>query len=578
MGYPARQVLRRGAGCAGLVSDQRILYDGNDDLNDFLAPATRGDPTMTAAWTGAPDEWVTTEASFDGYGRATSATDPNGHITTTVYTPATGLPTRVTTTNPLGHVTTTALNRERGQPTAVTDPNGHATTYDYDPLGRIEKVWQPTEPAGGPPSWEFVYNISPTRTRPPVVQTRQLQSGGANPVYLNSFVVYDGHLRARETHTASPAGGRIVVGTRYNTRGLAATASLPFHDGGLPGSGLANPEVFPAENLTKYDDLERPGLAIFLVAGTERWRTTTTYGGDRVTVTPPDGSSSTVTGFDAYERAMWVEEGPERSRTSYVYDATTGPVEAVTDAAGHLTSIGYNDALGRKMSMTDPDLGVWSYTYDPAGNLQTQTDARGQTLWFGYDQLHRPTHQRRTGPTGQVLARWTYDAAGALGLPASSTSYDADRLAYVERVTEYDARNRVTEREWSIPAGVGPTAGTYRMTYGYDAADHPTTTAGVSSSPTCSRPTRPPATESPASVGGHDAHGSRRHRAAHRRRSCVVGDEAPSVVPLRGPRPLRHARVDGADRAGPPRRVGHRLAVRLPRAARLPAHDRGRGG
>ncbi|MGH9242852.1 MAG: RHS repeat domain-containing protein, partial [Acidimicrobiales bacterium] len=468
--YVSREVRRHGAGCAGVASDHRNFYDGHPNYND---PVTVGNPTRTLDWTGTPDVWVETHATFDGYGRPTSATDANGHTSTTSYAPATGLPTQVTVTNPSGHVTTTALNRERGQPTAVTDANGHATTYQYDLLGRVTRVWRPTEPTAGPASWEFAYSIP--RTAPTVVQTRQLQSGGDNPVYLNAFTLYDGQLRVRETQTPSPAGGRVVTGTRYNTRGLGDRVSLPFHSGGTPGAGLVNPATFAAENLTKYDEQERPAIEIFLVQGTERWRTTTTFSGDRITVAPPGGRSPTVTHLDAYDRVRSVDEGLEASRTSYSYDVNTDLLLGVTDPAGNQTSITY-DALGRKTSMTDPDLGVWSYTYDPAGNLLTQTDARGQTVWFGYDHLHRPTHQRRNGPTGQVLARWTYDAAGALGLPASSTSYDADRLAYVERVTGYDARNRVTEREWSIPAGVGPTAGTYRMAFGYDAADHPTTT------------------------------------------------------------------------------------------------------
>ena len=39
-------------------------------------------------------------------------------------------------------------------------------------------------------------------------------------------------------------------------------------------------------------------------------------------------------------------------------------------------------------------MGAWIYTYDAAGNVVTQTDARGVVLWFGsvsYTHLTLPT-------------------------------------------------------------------------------------------------------------------------------------------------------------------------------------------
>jgi YD repeat-containing protein len=45
--------------------------------------------------------------------------------------------------------------------------------------------------------------------------------------------------------------------------------------------------------------------------------------------------------------------------------------------------------MGRKINMTDPDMGYWVYTYDANGNLHTQTDAKGQIITFSYDELNR---------------------------------------------------------------------------------------------------------------------------------------------------------------------------------------------
>lgn len=64
----------------------------------------------------------------------------------------------------------------------------------------------------------------------------------------------------------------------------------------------------------------------------------------------------------------------------------------------------------------DPDAGVWSYGYDAMGSQTSVTDARGTTTYTVYDELGRPRELRRDGPTGPVLATWSYDAAGEKGL------------------------------------------------------------------------------------------------------------------------------------------------------------------
>jgi len=54
--------------------------------------------------------------------------------------------------------------------------------------------------------------------------------------------------------------------------------------------------------------------------------------------------------------------------------------------------MGY-DGFGRKVSMSDPDMGPWSYAYNAAGNLTEQLDANQKRLCFTYDTLDRPTNK-----------------------------------------------------------------------------------------------------------------------------------------------------------------------------------------
>jgi YD repeat-containing protein len=58
---------------------------------------------------------------------------------------------------------------------------------------------------------------------------------------------------------------------------------------------------------------------------------------------------------------------------------TTGP-------AGNVVTATY-DVRGRKIASNDPDLGAWTYAYDTANELVSQTDDRSQTSTFTYATL-----------------------------------------------------------------------------------------------------------------------------------------------------------------------------------------------
>jgi RHS repeat-associated protein len=82
-----------------------------------------------------------------------------------------------------------------------------------------------------------------------------------------------------------------------------------------------------------------------------------------------------------------VRHSGAQSTTTYESDGN-GNLLTVTDDLGNKTSMTY-DRLGRKISMDDPDMGLWGYTYAPSGNLKTQTDARLITTTLTYDDLFR---------------------------------------------------------------------------------------------------------------------------------------------------------------------------------------------
>jgi YD repeat-containing protein len=168
-----------------------------------------------------------------------------------------------------------------------------------------------------------------------------------------------------------------------------------------------------------------------------------------------------------YRGNAWLDNYHELNyqMTQYGYDALNNLTD-VWDAANNHTQMGY-DKLARKTSMSDPDMGAWSYAYDAAGNLITQTNALNQVLWFKYDNLDRPIEKRQTGGSGPLLARYWYDQAGhGAGIGRRTTMTDTTGSA----TWAYDTRGRVTSESKTISGG-----GTFVTQWtGYDAMDRVT--------------------------------------------------------------------------------------------------------
>ncbi len=110
-----------------------FTYDalGNLLQRSIAAPKNDGtSATITRAW-----NWT-----YAPRGRALTAADPNGNVTTTTYYPDNdpdiGKRGNVATvTNAAGHVTAISAYDAAGRPLSITDPNGMATTMAYDARG-----------------------------------------------------------------------------------------------------------------------------------------------------------------------------------------------------------------------------------------------------------------------------------------------------------------------------------------------------------------------------------------------------------------------------------------------------------
>ncbi|GLF93031.1 polymorphic toxin-type HINT domain-containing protein [Streptomyces yaizuensis] len=476
-----------------VITDVRMAYDGKP----YDAAPVKGDATARAVLKkrdAAQAVYLETGSTYDGYGRVLTSTDltadvtvptgkgptrtarTDGRTNTTVYIPASGLPTQVRATTPPADTkvpgsaqTSTQSLGARGLPVRVTDTNGNVTEQTYDALGRSSKVWLADRSTTELPSHEFVYHIQDGK--PSVVVSKTINNTNGQ---ISSQVLYDGLLRERQTQSPGPNGGTILTDVFYDNRGNAVKTFAPYYT-----TQKAKPELFTpdealsveTQTLTTYDGLGRE-TQVRQIAGNSDGgavlsTTTTAYEGDRTTIVPPTGGTTITNLLDGRGRISEVRQHHERSADS-AYDSTryryhpSGQLSTLTSPSGATWSYDY-DQLGRPTESSDPDKGITKSSYDDRGQLLSTTDARSRSLHHIYDNLGRKTELREGSATGTVRAKWVYDTVSqAKGQLAESIRYHKDQ-AYISRVTAYDRLYRPTRTAVVIPGAEGDLLkGTYQ--------------------------------------------------------------------------------------------------------------------
>ncbi|WP_328788156.1 ricin-type beta-trefoil lectin domain protein [Streptomyces sp. NBC_00273] len=465
------------AGTAAMLSDLRTSYDA---LNAFGTAPVKGLPFQVDSNDAAGTGWVTTaKTEYDALGRTVKVYDPAGNPTSTVFTPATGVPFSTKTTNPLGH--TRVVKSDPGRDTVLEDidTNNRKFRQAYDNLGRSKAVWTPSQKTTDPASQTFEYQIS--EHEPPVVTSKTLRDNGS---YATSIAIYDGRLRPRQTQADALGGGRLITDTLYNANGTVRQTNNGYYAEGRPDGKIFVPEsVFHVPNSTKtaYDGLGRPVRATTLYADVAQHSNTSRYEGDWTltrtgmsadgqaplsgsravkTWTDTSGRTSLIQHYTATDLTTWKD-------TAYAYDQR-GKLAKVTDPVGNKWTYTY-DARGRMTSSSDPDMGTASFTYDILDRKVSLTDASGRTQYTAFDALGRTTEIRENAADGPLVAAFTFDTLpGAKGLPVASTRYEGP-TAYTSEVTGYDSESRPTGSKTTIPdvPATKGLAGTYTYSTTY---------------------------------------------------------------------------------------------------------------
>lgn len=501
-----------------VVANSRTFYDNPTLAQTWPQPAAptwpqpapvRGDVSVVqaaSAYSGGYTYKTAAATLYDAYGRPTSVYDPAGSKVTTSFTPVTGLPTKVEVTNPLGHKASTTLQTRRGLAVGTSDPNNITTTARYDALGRLTEGWiAGRDPATKPADVKYSYLLSNATTS--AVQTNKLNESDA---YITSYVIYDSLMRESQTQVSSPLGGRLLTNILYDSHGWAYEKYNVYWDSDsnhFPGPDLVKSPMNQVRNHTRitFDGLGRGILAQSMDRDQVITSTTTVHNGDRTTVIPPSGATTSSTVTDALGRTTALHQytaapqltvpnntftgiyrvtGGTQQTTQFTFDNKGRPHQRV-DTAGNTWTTSYN-LLGQVVTQADPDAGTSTTTYDDAGRVASTTDARGEQLTYSYDALGRKKTQRLSD--GTTLASWTYDSEGvtpalpnSIGKMTSSSSYvqqSGTSYAYTQKSTlGFTKYGQPLDTTTVVPSNEGALAGTYTFKHYYgDSISLPTRT------------------------------------------------------------------------------------------------------
>ena len=410
-------------------------------------------------------------AAYDAHGRMTETTNVAGEKTKTTFTPGNGGPvTRMVTSNPLDWQSTVDVDPAWGSAVKSTDPNGRATETSYDALGRTTGVWAPGRSrAGSPndPNTGYTYTIS--KSAESHITTRTLNPKSK---YDTSYQIIDSLARPRQTQTPAYGGGRILTETFYDSAGRVWKSNgARWESGAVAGTTLVNPEDgdVPSQTRTVFDAAGRTTNHIFLSENVEKWRTVTSYHGEHVRTTPPQGETATTLWSDARGNTtkLWQHHGPTPTggydETRYTYHPT-GRIATVVDPSGNTWNHEY-DIRGRQIQVDDPDRGTTTFEYNGFGDLEKTTDSEDNVLVRTYDRLGRLQTVRDDSLTGPKRAEWVYDSP-AKGL-VRSTSRWVGSNEYKHETFTVNALYQPTQTRVTIPAAEGALAGTYTFKAGY---------------------------------------------------------------------------------------------------------------
>ena len=315
------------------------------------------------------------------------------------------------TTNALGQTFQTVIERHSlyGAPTKVRSATGIVNTTEFDALGR--EIYQESSLASSLGVTTRYLRCHEDKLGCPALTNHLIYTEVNNGA--DTVEYFDVLGRTIRKGSQSFNGQWVFIDTHYNALGLTQKISEPYFYGSSPEYWTETPE---------YDLLSRPlsikapdGSTTFIEYQNHQMVTTNALGQKKTERKTPTGD------------LVYVKDHLNNIIT-YQYDSNGNMTDTVvsssdTNKSAH-TKIVY-DVLGRKISMSDPDKGDWSYQYNAFGELIEQTNANLQKVENRYDLLGRLVTRTNYTKDNTVEnhSRWYFDGATDSSQATSVNAY-----------------------------------------------------------------------------------------------------------------------------------------------------------
>lgn len=316
--------------------------------------------------------------------------------------------------NALDHAVSSSWDYVSGQRLSTTDVNGLVSSIEYDSLGRMTRENTPRSTVWSEFSSDWCAQVACDNSNA-VYRSTTKQSAIATDDHVLEIIEYDQIGRQVLRKRRGFDGRFIYTSMHHDSAGRVYATSSPHYDNEIVcwefkvHDNLSRPvaDYRPAEVqdcLNHGGGIPAPTDQVS-VAGAYGNKTTFEYDGLETRATDSQGHVQ-IRRVNVMDRLISVQQYDDAGQlieTAYDYDPLGNPVW-VRDADGNTAQMTYN-LRGFKVSMDDPDLGLWQYNYNSVGELVWQRDANQQITVFSYDLLGRLTS--RFAPEG--LTRWYFD-------------------------------------------------------------------------------------------------------------------------------------------------------------------------
>jgi RHS repeat-associated protein len=407
----------------------------------------------------------TTTMEYDGHGNVTKIAGPDagaGRPSTTIEYGWHGRPTKIT--DPRGGETVmsydAAWNLQSEQ-----DQNGDETTYGYGPHGELEDV---TDADGAVTHYAYdthgnLATVTDARGKTTTLEHDEVNRLSAQTDPLGARTSYSYDDADRLVGAVMPGSDPVELSWRYDARGDLAEA--------IDGAGHS----------TRYEHDQHKRLTATVDATGRRRTFAYDTEGNLVSSVSAAGTTSRFE-YDAQRRLVKQISGygTDQRQTQQFVRSARGGINYAYDAKNRMTRYVY-DALGQLTSVIEPGGGTTSYEYNLSGQLAKVADAQGRITRFSYDSAgHLLTKTLdRPDPATDPVWTWTYTPTGqvdtetdpdgrttdyshlptgelaGVDLPGNEPdlSYDYDNAGRLTRATRgtavnefsYDALGRVIE-------------------------------------------------------------------------------------------------------------------------------------